>query len=63
MKQELDQFLALWWKGFAKGMSHDLKVDQLRMAASCLWAVGHPECTDEERDDLITQWLETANPM
>lgn len=63
MKESLYQFLGLWWKGFAKGLHHHVKVEQLHMAASCLWLVGHPDCPETKMDEWIKEWLDDTNPM
>ena len=63
MKESLNHFLSLWWKGFAVGMTYDAKVDQLSMAASCMWLVGHPEVNETQLDVMINEWLNDTNPM
>jgi hypothetical protein len=63
MKADLHNFLKLWWKGFAKGLPYDAKVQQLNMAASCMWLVGHPDVKEEEMDEMIKEWLVDTNPM
>lgn len=63
MKKSLDHFLTLWWGGFSECVPYDARVDQLRMAASCMWLVGNPDCPEEKMDKMITEWLEVTHPM
>ena len=63
MKTELHNFLKQWWKGLAKCLPYDTKVQHLTMAASCMWLVGHPDVTEDQLDEMIKEWLEDTNPM
>ena len=63
MKNSLHNFLASWWKGFSAGLPYDARVDQLHTAASCMWLVGNPKCSEVEMDNMIKEWLKDTHPM